>query len=107
MKTVAINGTYCRVADPEWADPLDLSYAAAQGQRNGPARLPTTRRHCRSASSPARPLGFSKLRATDTNDGGDTFHEQFATVHINRFFFPMGLKVECGSARFGHSQTDR
>ncbi len=36
MKTVAINGTYCRVADPEWADPLDPSYAAAQGQRWNP-----------------------------------------------------------------------
>lgn len=29
MKTVAINGTYCRVADPEWADPLDPSYGSS------------------------------------------------------------------------------
>ena len=36
MKTTPIKGAYCRVADPEWADPLDPSYAAAQGQRWNP-----------------------------------------------------------------------
>ena len=33
MKTVPLEGVYCRVADPEWADPLDPSYAASRGQR--------------------------------------------------------------------------
>ena len=36
MKTVPIEGLYCRVADPEWADPLDPSFAAAAGQRWNP-----------------------------------------------------------------------
>ncbi|MCY3618164.1 MAG: RES family NAD+ phosphorylase [Acidimicrobiaceae bacterium] len=36
MLTVAIEGTYCRVADPEWDDPLDPSYAASRGQRWNP-----------------------------------------------------------------------
>ena len=36
MKTVPIEGNYCRVADPEWSDPLDPSYAAAHGQRWNP-----------------------------------------------------------------------
>ena len=36
MKTVPIEGPYCRVADPEWDDPLDPSFAAATGQRWNP-----------------------------------------------------------------------
>ena len=36
MRTVPIEGPYCRVADPEWADPLDPSFAAATGQRWNP-----------------------------------------------------------------------
>lgn len=36
MLTVAIEGVYCRVADPEWDDSLDPSYAASQGQRWNP-----------------------------------------------------------------------
>jgi hypothetical protein len=30
-------GTYCRVADPSWADPLDPGYAMASGGRWNPA----------------------------------------------------------------------
>ena len=36
MKTVPIEGPYCRVADPEWDDPLDPSFSAATGQRWNP-----------------------------------------------------------------------
>lgn len=36
MQTVAIEGIYCRVAEPYWDDPLDPSYAAARGQRWNP-----------------------------------------------------------------------
>ena len=39
MQAVAIEGPYCRVADPEWADPLDPSFAAATGQRWNPPGL--------------------------------------------------------------------
>ena len=37
MLTVAIEGVYCRFAEPEWDDPLDPSYAASWGQRWNPA----------------------------------------------------------------------
>ena len=36
MRTVPIEGVYCRVADPEWADPLDPSFSAVTGQRWNP-----------------------------------------------------------------------
>ena len=36
MLTVAITGNYCRVAEPDWDDPLDPSYAASRGQRWNP-----------------------------------------------------------------------
>lgn len=36
MQTVAIEGIYCRVAEPDWDDPLDPSYAASLGQRWNP-----------------------------------------------------------------------
>ena len=36
MLTVAIEGVYCRVAEPEWDDPLDPSHAASRGQRWNP-----------------------------------------------------------------------
>lgn len=39
MKTVPIEGSYCRVADPEWDDPLDPSFSAAIGQRWNPPGL--------------------------------------------------------------------
>ena len=39
MRTVPIEGPYCRVADPEWADPLDRSFAAATGQRWNPPAM--------------------------------------------------------------------
>ncbi len=42
IRTVAIGGSYHRVADPDWSDPLDPSFAAAApGQRWNPAGL-----HC-------------------------------------------------------------
>lgn len=41
MATVPIEGRYFRVADPEWPDPLDPSFAAAEGgQRWNPPGLP-------------------------------------------------------------------
>lgn len=40
MQTVPIAGVYYRVADPDWADPLDPLFAAAQGQRWNPPGLP-------------------------------------------------------------------
>ena len=40
MLTVPIGGLYYRVADPDWADPLDASFAAAPpGQRWNPPGL--------------------------------------------------------------------
>lgn len=40
MLTVSIGGSYYRVADPDWADPLDPSFASAPpGQRWNPAGL--------------------------------------------------------------------
>ena len=40
MTTVPIAGVYYRVADPDWADPLDSSFAAGAGQRWNPPGLP-------------------------------------------------------------------
>jgi hypothetical protein len=41
MRTVALADIYYRVADPDWADPLDPSFAAAgAGQRWNPPGLP-------------------------------------------------------------------
>ncbi len=39
MHTVAIEGIYCRVADPEWDDPLDPSHSGSRGQRWNPPGL--------------------------------------------------------------------
>ena len=40
MRTVPVSGVYYRVADPDWPDPLDPSYAAAaSGQRWNPPGL--------------------------------------------------------------------
>ena len=36
MHTVAVGGTYYRIADPRWDDPLDASHAAVSGQRWNP-----------------------------------------------------------------------
>jgi RES domain-containing protein len=36
FKLIARGGRYLRVADPDWADPLDGSYAQAKGQRWSP-----------------------------------------------------------------------
>ena len=36
MVQTMIEGAYCRVAEPEWAAPLDPSFAAAEGQRRNP-----------------------------------------------------------------------
>jgi hypothetical protein len=41
VRTTPIDGVYYRVADPDWADALDPSFAAARaGQRWNPAGLP-------------------------------------------------------------------
>jgi hypothetical protein len=40
MPTVPIAGVYYRVADPDWANPLDSSFAAGTGQRWNPPGLP-------------------------------------------------------------------
>lgn len=41
LPAAPVAGTYLRVADPDWADPLDPSFAAiAPGQRWNPAGLP-------------------------------------------------------------------
>lgn len=41
IHTVVIGGPYHRVADPDWSDPLDPSFAGAgSGQRWNPAGLP-------------------------------------------------------------------
>lgn len=41
IRTVAIGGPYHRVADPDWPDPLDPSFASvAPGQRWSPPGLP-------------------------------------------------------------------
>ncbi len=41
IRTVTIGGSYHRVADPDWSDPLDPSYASvAPGQRWNPPGLP-------------------------------------------------------------------
>lgn len=39
MKTVPIEGPHCRVAEPDWDDPLDPTFAAAIGQRWNPPGL--------------------------------------------------------------------
>ncbi len=36
MRTVAVGGTYYRVADPRWDDPVDAGHAAVSGQRWNP-----------------------------------------------------------------------
>ena len=36
MRSVAVGGTYYRVADPRWDDPLDAGHAAVSGQRWNP-----------------------------------------------------------------------
>ena len=36
MRSVAVGGTYYRVADPRWDDPLDPGHAEASGQRWNP-----------------------------------------------------------------------
>ena len=36
MRSVAVGGTYYRVADPRWGDPLDPDHAEASGQRWNP-----------------------------------------------------------------------
>lgn len=41
IEEVGIGGVYCRVADPDWSDPLDPKFAAGQpGQRWNPPGLP-------------------------------------------------------------------
>ena len=39
MRSIPIGGTYYRVADPHWEDPLDPSHAAISGQRWNPPGL--------------------------------------------------------------------
>ena len=39
MLTVSIGGRYYRIADPDWTDPLDPSFASAPGQRWNPVGL--------------------------------------------------------------------
>ena len=36
MRSVTVGGTYYRVADPRWDDPLDAGHAAVSGQRWNP-----------------------------------------------------------------------
>ena len=36
MRSLAVAGTYYRVADPDWDDPLDAGHAAVSGQRWNP-----------------------------------------------------------------------
>lgn len=36
MRNIAVGGTYYRVADPGWGDPLDAGHAAVSGQRWNP-----------------------------------------------------------------------
>jgi RES domain-containing protein len=39
MRTVGVGGRYSRVADPTWADPLDIAFAAKTGGRWNPPGL--------------------------------------------------------------------
>ena len=40
LVTVHVGGEHYRIADPDWGDPLDSSYAARGGQRWNPPGLP-------------------------------------------------------------------
>ena len=54
MRTIRRGGPYLRVADPDWDDPLDGSFAAQRGGRwNPPESFPVVYL-CRRSRSPAR-----------------------------------------------------
>lgn len=51
--TSRIGGEHCRIADPDWGDPLDASYAARDGQRWNPPGLACLYLNCDTATARA------------------------------------------------------